>query len=132
VIEQCLASINDQTYAAQNVVVCDGGSSDATIDIATSCGATVVRSLASRSAQRNAGALRALGEYVVFIDSDMKLTRTVLEDCVKTFTERDAALVIQKLTSERATGHGSGDSNAPFTRASGGFRAPDVSGQHSF
>jgi len=40
VIEQCLASINDQTYAAQNVVVCDGGSSDATIDIATSCGAT--------------------------------------------------------------------------------------------
>jgi len=35
VIEQCLASINDQTYAAQNVVVCDGGSSDATIDIAT-------------------------------------------------------------------------------------------------
>jgi glycosyltransferase involved in cell wall biosynthesis len=97
VIEQCLASINDQTYAAQNVVVCDGGSSDATIDIATSCGATVVRSLASRSAQRNAGALRALGEYVVFIDSDMKLTRTVLEDCVKTFTERDAALVIPEV-----------------------------------
>jgi len=96
VIEQCLASINDQTYVAQNVVVCDGGSSDATIDIATSCGATVVRSLASRSAQRNAGP-ESLREYVVFIDSDMKLTRTVLEDCVKTFTERDAALVIPEV-----------------------------------
>ena len=97
VIEQCLASINDQTYAAQNVVVCDGGSSDATVDIANSCGATVVHSIASRSAQRNAGALMALGEYVVFIDSDMKLTRKVLEDCVESFAELDAALVIPEV-----------------------------------
>lgn len=97
VIEQCLASIDNQTYAAQNVVVCDGGSSDATVDIAISYGATVVHSLASRSAQRNAGTLRALGEYVVFIDSDMRLSRTVLEDCVEDFTTRDAALVIPEV-----------------------------------
>jgi glycosyltransferase involved in cell wall biosynthesis len=97
VIGQCLKSLNDQSHSAQNVVVCDGGSTDATVEIANSHGATVVHSLASRSAQRNAGALSALGEYVIFIDSDMKLTRSVLEECVKNFTERDAALVIPEV-----------------------------------
>jgi len=74
----------------------------------------------------------SLREYVVFIDSDMKLTRTVLEDCVKTFTERDAALVIPEVDIGESYWARVRDSNAPFTRASGGFRAPDVSGKHSF
>jgi glycosyltransferase involved in cell wall biosynthesis len=97
VIQQCLESLSSQTHAPVNVVVCDGGSSDATVEISNACGATVVLAPASRSSQRNTGALNALGEYVVFVDSDMKLSRTVLEECVSSFTDSDAALVIPEV-----------------------------------
>ena len=52
---------------------------------------------ANRSAQRNAGAVRAPSEYIVFIDSDMRLTPDVLEECVATFQESDAELVIPEI-----------------------------------
>jgi len=97
VIQQCLESLSSQTHVPENVVVCDGGSTDATVEISKACGATVVHSTASRSAQRNTGALDAVGEYVVFIDSDMKLTSTVLEECVQSFTDCDGALVIPEV-----------------------------------
>ena len=53
--------------------------------------------LANRSHQRNAGAIRAIGEYIVFIDSDMRLTPRVLEDCLANFESSDAALVIPEV-----------------------------------
>lgn len=97
VIEQCLVSIGHQSLLAENVVVCDGGSTDETVAIAKACGAMIVHAAANRSAQRNAGAMRASGEYVVFIDSDMRLTPNVLEDCVGTLRQSDAALVIPEV-----------------------------------
>ncbi len=97
VIGQCLTSINGQSYCPVNVIVCDGGSTDDTVEIASSHGATVVHSVANRSAQRNAGAESALGDYIVFIDSDMRLTPMVLEDCVTNLRESDAALVIPEV-----------------------------------
>ena len=80
-----------------NVVVCDGGSSDDTVAIATRLGATVVHADANRSIQRNEGALHALGEFIVFIDSDMRLSPDVLKDCVSSFRASDAALVIPEV-----------------------------------
>ena len=97
VIGKCLASIEEQSYPPLNVVVCDGGSTDDTVAIAISLGATLLTSVANRSAQRNAGAKHALGQYIVFVDSDMRLTRNVLENCVATFSESDAALVIPEV-----------------------------------
>lgn len=97
VLGRCLASISGQSYSPVNVVVCDGGSTDDTVAIATSLGALVVTSVANRSAQRNAGAISALGDYIVFIDSDMRLTPKVLEECVTTLRESDAALVIPEV-----------------------------------
>jgi glycosyltransferase involved in cell wall biosynthesis len=97
VIGECLASINGQSCPPVNVIVCDGGSTDDTVEIATSLGATVVQSVANRSAQRNAGAISALGDYIVFIDSDMRLTPRVLEDCVSNLSASDAALVIPEV-----------------------------------
>lgn len=97
VISECLASISGQSYSPVDVVVCDGGSTDDTFAIARSLGATVVTTVANRSAQRNTGAINALGDYIVFIDSDMRLTPKVLEDCVATLHESDAALVIPEV-----------------------------------
>jgi glycosyltransferase involved in cell wall biosynthesis len=97
VIGQCLASLEHQSHPPDDVVVSDGGSTDETAAIANAHGAKVVLGAANRSAQRNAGAERALGEYVVFVDSDMQLTPAVLEDSLTTFRESDAALVIPEV-----------------------------------
>ena len=97
VIGQCLASLKSQTHPPVSVIVCDGGSTDGTVAIANDWGATVMHAEANRSAQRNAGAVRAPSEYIVFIDSDMRLTPDVLEECVATFQESDAALVIPEI-----------------------------------
>ncbi len=97
VIANCLASLQSQRLAPIDVVVSDGGSTDATMAIADGFGATVIQGQANRSRQRNAGALAATGEYVVFIDADMRLTPGVLEECVASFRESDAALVIPEV-----------------------------------
>jgi glycosyltransferase involved in cell wall biosynthesis len=94
VIGQCLASLRQQSHPPFEIVVCDGGSTDETTAIAKNYGATVIEAPANRSAQRNTGANRATSEYIVFVDSDMRLTTRVLENCVADFRRSDAALVI--------------------------------------
>lgn len=94
VIGQCLAGLRQQSHPPINIVVCDGGSTDDTVAIANEYGVTVIEAPANRSAQRNAGAMRAVGEYIVFVDADMRLTIKVLENCVADFRGSDAALVI--------------------------------------
>jgi glycosyltransferase involved in cell wall biosynthesis len=97
VIEQCLASLKNQSQPPVNIIVCDGGSTDETVAIASALGATVVHAEANRSGQRNAGAMRAVGDYIVFIDSDMRLTENLLADCIASFRISDAALAIPEV-----------------------------------
>jgi glycosyltransferase involved in cell wall biosynthesis len=44
-----------------------------------------------RSAQRNFGAAKASGKFLLFIDSDMILTPSVAEECVNSCMEKDVA-----------------------------------------
>jgi uncharacterized protein len=57
------------------VIVADGGSRDATRDIAARAGARVVRSDAGRAAQQNTGAAAARGRYLLFLHADTLLPR---------------------------------------------------------
>ncbi|MBI1367117.1 MAG: DUF2064 domain-containing protein [Planctomycetes bacterium] len=55
------------------VIVADGGSDDATREVATQLGAAVVQSERGRGSQMNAGAAAAHGRYLLFLHADTRL-----------------------------------------------------------
>lgn len=94
-IETCLKSVKKkQTYPNIEVVVVDSYSSDGTKEIAEKFGAKVIESKARRSRARNIGAEKVIGEYVLFLDSDMELTSNVVEECVNKIEEGYDAVII--------------------------------------
>ncbi|MHB8189925.1 MAG: glycosyltransferase family 2 protein [Ferrimicrobium sp.] len=97
VLGECLESLRLQEVAPLEVIVSDGGSTDHTIEIANQFGATVIEMEANRSAQRNAGARHASGNYLLFVDSDMCVTPMVIAECLQGFSESQAALVIPEV-----------------------------------
>jgi glycosyltransferase involved in cell wall biosynthesis len=103
-LRPCLESITRQSYPHVELLVVDNHSTDATLDIAHALSPLVVICGPERSAQRNAGARTAHGSYLVFVDSDMVLDPTVIEQCVKTITT-DATLK-GIIIPERSVGEG--------------------------
>jgi rSAM/selenodomain-associated transferase 2 len=73
--EQNLSGVLDSVRAggAYEVIVVDGGSSDGTVDLAESSGATVIRTRAGRGHQMNVGAAAAGGEVLLFLHGDTQL-----------------------------------------------------------
>ena len=60
------------------VIVSDGGSSDASVDIAERAGCIIVQSLRGRARQMNAGAERAKGDAMLFLHADTRLPADAL------------------------------------------------------
>jgi rSAM/selenodomain-associated transferase 2 len=58
---------------ADEVVVVDGGSRDATAALAAEAGALVLRAPRGRASQMNAGAARATGDVLLFLHADCRL-----------------------------------------------------------
>ena len=73
-----LASLNKQTYTDFEVVLVDNNSTDVTNKIAKKFGARVFNKGPERSVQRNFGAAKAKGEYILILDADMVLEFEVL------------------------------------------------------
>ncbi|WP_129626522.1 TIGR04283 family arsenosugar biosynthesis glycosyltransferase [Candidatus Oscillochloris fontis] len=70
--------------AEAEIIVVDGGSSDATADLAQTAGAQVVMSERGRGPQCNAGAAQAHGEVLLFLHADTRLPTDafpLLESC---------------------------------------------------
>lgn len=74
------------------VIVCDGGSADATVETARQCGLRVIEAPRGRGPQMNAGAQLAKGETLLFLHADTRLP------------EDAPALVADALTDDRVCG----------------------------
>lgn len=94
-IRACIESITSQSYRNIEIIVVDNKSSDATKSIAREYTKNVLDKGPERSAQRNYGASKAKGEYLLFLDADMVLEKDVIKECVtKAENEKKVALII--------------------------------------
>jgi len=84
----CLKSIKKQTYKNIELIVVDNNSSDQTKEIARKFTDKVFNQGPERSAQRNFGVSESTGNYILIIDSDMVLSKKVIENCVEKIQER--------------------------------------------
>lgn len=89
----CLRAIARSAGGAAEVIVVDDGSRDRTGEIARQHGATVIRHDRPRgpAAARNAGAARARGDVVLFLDADVVLAEDGIAHVLRTLG-RDAGL----------------------------------------
>lgn len=95
-IGRLLKSVGRQTIGCE-VVVVDDGSSDRTVEIAKKFTKRVyLRKHAERSVQRNFGASRAKGNYLLIVDADMELTPGVLESCLANINGHGALVVPER------------------------------------
>lgn len=84
-IEACLRSIREQSYKSIELIVVDNKSTDRTPAISKRHADVFLSAGPERSAQRNAGAAKAKGSFLIFIDSDMVLSEHVVEQVVSQF-----------------------------------------------
>lgn len=68
VLEETLQAVRQ--YGPDEIIVCDGGSVDATLDIARNSGARIVSSPPNRALQMNTGAKLAQGDLLLFLHAD--------------------------------------------------------------
>jgi glycosyltransferase involved in cell wall biosynthesis len=95
----CLSSIRAQTYPRIELIVVDNKSSDGTVQLAKGLADQVVDWGPERTAQRNRGAVLAQGSFLLFIDSDMVLSPSVVADCLSATAMTAAPAVVIPETS---------------------------------
>lgn len=83
VINRLLKSIYIQNYKNIEVILIDNGSSDSTLKIAKKYPLKIYSFGPERSSQRNFGAKISKGNYLLFLDADMRLSKGVIQDCIK-------------------------------------------------
>ncbi len=81
-LKQCLESCQKQTYKNIEIIVVDNFSRDNTLQIAKKYTKKCFLKGDERSSQRNFGAQKAKGKYLLFLDADMQLTKDCLEDAI--------------------------------------------------
>jgi glycosyltransferase involved in cell wall biosynthesis len=94
----CLDSARSQDHSEIELIVVDNHSTDGTGDIARELADEVLLAGPERSAQRNAGARAAGGQFLLFIDSDMVLERSVVSECVRAAQSGAQSVVIPELS----------------------------------
>ncbi|MBS3052369.1 MAG: glycosyltransferase [Candidatus Aenigmarchaeota archaeon] len=84
-VSMCLNSIKNQTYPSNKIeiIVVDKYSTDNTIKMARKYTNKIFSKGPERQIQRNFGVQKSKGEYILFLDCDMTLSKNVIEECCK-------------------------------------------------
>ncbi|MBU1110110.1 glycosyltransferase [Patescibacteria group bacterium] len=77
-IGRLLESVKSQDYLNYEIIVVDNNSTDKTVDIASKYTDKIFTRGPERSAQRNFGAKKARGDYLLILDADMELNPQAL------------------------------------------------------
>jgi rSAM/selenodomain-associated transferase 2 len=88
------ACVDSLAEMAGEVVVADGGSTDATRQIAESCGAAVIRTPPGRGLQLAAGAAAARGNWLLFLHADTRLEPAWAEEARAFMAERSTGAAV--------------------------------------
>lgn len=90
---RCLETARHQSFECSEIIVVDRFSRDGLASFAKANGVTLIQSEANRSMARNIGLQRASSSGILFIDSDMILPITLIEECEIGLDEHDALIV---------------------------------------
>jgi len=94
-IGSCLKTLKNQSYQNIEIIVVDNFSDDKTKEISLRYTSKFFEKGPERSAQRNFGAGKAKGKYILILDSDMELMEDVITECVeKIESEKDIKAII--------------------------------------
>lgn len=104
VIKRLLESLSRQVYKNIEIILVDNNSTDSTKKIAKGFTKKVYDFGPERSAQRNFGAGKAKGDYLIFLDADMRLSRKVIKECVEVMQKsKDIGAIVIPEISESLT-----------------------------
>jgi len=94
----------NQSYKNVEIIVVDRFSEDRTVEIAERFGAKIYQLDCERAKAKNFGLRKARGDYVLFVDSDMELSKNVMKECVELMEKDDKIGGI--IIPERSVGNG--------------------------
>lgn len=92
-LKRYFESISSQTYKNIEMILVDNNSTDKTKTLAKKYTKKVYNFGPERSAQRNHGADKSSGEYLLFLDADMELSSTVIAECVELAKKKRVGII---------------------------------------
>ena len=97
-MESCLRSVKRQSYSKIEIIIVDNHSTDKTREISKNYGARVVLYRGLRSKARNIGVSLSNGEFILSLDSDIKLKNNVIKNCATKMMNGFDAVIIPELS----------------------------------
>ena len=89
-LEQCLNAVKNQTYKNIEIIIIDSYSKDRTLEIAKKFGARIVMCKGKLLEARIMGTEASKGKYVLLLDSDQMLEKTVIARAVEKIKDYDS------------------------------------------